>query len=115
MEHIYTVHTKLVEDKTYYFVKKFMRLTEFQGLADVVVGYGMHTNFEKACNIAGVADDAARKQLLLDLEKSTQPILPDIQATVQADKPKKNIQKHSVEIPATVNRWLFERGAEVLN
>jgi hypothetical protein len=115
MEHIYTVHTKLVENKTYYFVKKLMRLTEFKGLADVVVGYGMHTDFEKACKIAGVDDGEARKQLLIDLEKINQPILPDVQAPVQADKLKKNIQKRTVEIPETVNRWLFERGAEVLN
>ena len=101
MEHVYTVQTKLIQDKTYYFVKKFMSLPEFKGLADVVVGYGMHTNFEKACSIAGVNESICRKQLVLDLE--------------QQNKPKKPRVIHSIQIVDTVNRWLAERGAAVLN
>ena len=101
MEHLYTVHTKIIQDKTYYFVKKIMALPEFKGLADVVVGYGMHTDFEKACNIAGIDDNECRKQLLLELEESM--------------KPKKPVKKRSVQISESVNRWLAERGVEVLN
>ena len=71
MEHVYTVQTKIIHDKTYYFVKKILALPEFPGLAEVVVGYGMHTDFEKACNIAGIKDIASRQKLLLDLEKIT--------------------------------------------
>jgi hypothetical protein len=119
MEHLYTVHTKLIEDKTYYFVKKIMALPEFKGLADVVVGYGMHTDFEKACSIAGIDDSAASKQLLLDLEKSNQPAVPvqklQQDKPVQTDKPQKTIKKQPVQIDDTVNHWLTKRGAELLN
>ena len=115
MEHLYTVHTKLIQDKTYYFVKKIMTLPEFKGLADVVVGYGMHTDFKKACDIAGIDDGATREQLILDLEKSRHPYVPDTKPAVQEDKPQKNIQKRAIEIPEIVNRSLAERGIEVLN
>jgi hypothetical protein len=101
MEHLYTVHTKMIQDKTYYFVKKIMALPEFKGLADVVIGYGMHTDFEKACGIAGVDNSQARQQLLLELEERSKPP----QTTV----------RHSVQITDSVNRWLAERGSEVLN
>lgn len=115
MEHLYTVHTKLLQDKTHYFVKKIMALSEFKGLANVLVGYGMHTNFEKACSIAGIHDSTCRKQLLLELEERNLPCLPDRQATGQAGKAQKPMKKHSVQIADTVNRRLAERGAEVLN
>ncbi len=115
MEHLHTVHTKLIEDKTYYFVKKIMTLPEFKGLADVVVGYGMHTDFEKACRIAGIDDDATRKQLLLDFEKSKLPSVQAPQPEVQAEQPQRSIKKRTVEIPETVNRSLAQRGIEVLN
>lgn len=101
MEHVYTVHTKLIQNKTYYFVKKLMVLPEFEGLADVVIGYGMHTNFDKACSIAGIHDIACRKQLLLELE--------------ERNKPQKQRLKQSIQIAPAVNRWLAERGTELLN
>ena len=101
MEHVYTVHTKMIESKTHYFVKKLLAFTEFKGLTDVVVGYGMHTNFEKACSIAGINDTATRTRLLSDLEKQ--------------NKPQKSFKHRTVEITDTVNRWLAERGTEVLN
>jgi len=101
MEHFYTVHTKIIDDKTYYFVKKIMALPEFKGLADVVVGYGMHTNFEKACSIAGLHDTAKRQQLLLELEESKKVLIPE--------------KRHTVQITDSVNRWLTGFGTEVLN
>ncbi len=115
MEHLYTVQTKLIQDKTYYFVKKILSLPEFKELADVVVGYGMHTDFEKACTIAGIHDSACRKQLLIELEERNLPCLPDRLATGQAGKPQKPVERHSVQIADTVNRWLAERGVELLN
>lgn len=101
MEHIYTVYTKLIQDKTYYFVKKMMVIPELKGLANVVVGYGMHTNFDKACHIAGIDDSNCRKKLLLQLEEQ--------------NKPSKPVEKPSIHIADTVTRWLAGRGAEVLN
>lgn len=101
MEHLYTVHTKTIQNKTYYFVKKILKLTEFRDLADVVIGYGMHTDFEKACSIAGINDEASREQLLADLQQQKQP--------------KRETEKVSVEISEMINKWLAETGATVLN
>jgi hypothetical protein len=101
MEHFYTVHTKIIQDETHYFVKKIMALPEFKGLADLVVGYGMHTNFEKACSIAGLHDTATKQQLLLQLEERNKVHIPE--------------KQHTVQIADTVNRWLAGFGTEVLN
>ena len=101
MEHVYTVHTKIIQDKTYYFVKKLLTLPEFKGLADVLVGFGMHTNFEKACSIAGITDTANRNRLLSDLEAQT--------------KPQKTTERYTVQMKNTVNRWIAERGVELQN
>jgi len=113
MEHVYTVHTKLIHDTTYYFVKKMLTLPEFPGLADIVIGYGMHADFEKACNIAGIKDRACRHQLLSELEKRNLPAsCPQITNPVLPVKP---AAQHSIKIADMINRWLAERGTEVLN
>lgn len=101
MEHVYTVHTKLIEGKTYYFVKKIMTIPELGEAANLVTGYGMHTDFEKACSIAGIDDESARKKLLTEID--------------QLNKPKEPAKKPSVEISESVNKWLSEIGIAVLN
>lgn len=101
MEHLYTIDTKMLQGKLHYFVKKIMVLPEFKGLADIVIGYGMHTSFEKACSIADIHDAAIRQELLLKLE--------------ELNKPQQPAKPHKVKIAEMVNRWLVERGAEVLN
>jgi hypothetical protein len=109
MEYLYTVHTKLIDDKTYYFVKKLMAFSEFKGLTDVVVGFGMHTDFEKACRIAGIDDAECRKKLIHELEERSNP-------AEQAGNPLKPVEKkRTVEIDESVNRWFAMQGAEVLN
>jgi len=64
MENFYTSYTKTVQGKTYYFVKKFLKFPEFNNVPDVLVGYGMHTDFNKACSIAMIDDPTVRLQLL---------------------------------------------------
>jgi hypothetical protein len=64
MENIYTSYTKTVQGKTYFFVKKFLTFPEFNNVPDVLVGYGMHTDFDKACNIAMINDTKTKLQLL---------------------------------------------------
>jgi hypothetical protein len=68
MENFYTAYTKVVEGKTYYFVKKFLRFPEIKDLAPVLESYGMHTDFEKACAIAGVSDLKIKEQLLAEAQ-----------------------------------------------
>lgn len=41
-----------------------MKFPEFQNVPDVLVGYGMHTDFQKACSIATIHDLNIRQQLL---------------------------------------------------
>jgi hypothetical protein len=64
MENFYTSYTKTVQGKTYYFVKKFLKFPEFNNVPDILVGYGMHTDFNKACSIAMIDDPTIKLQLL---------------------------------------------------
>lgn len=67
MEHIYTSYCKKIQDTNFYFVKKFQVYPDFNYLPPVLEGYGMHTNFDKACKIAGINDMPVKKRLLLEL------------------------------------------------
>ena len=58
--------------KTYYFVKKFTAFPELKDVSPVLESYGMHTNFDKACSIAGITDAAVKQQLLHQAEENTQ-------------------------------------------
>ena len=117
MEHLYTVHTKIIQDKIYYFVKKLMVLSEFKGLADVVIGYGMHTDFEKACSIAGIDDTECRKKLLVQLEAvKPQPEQVKEPVTHRVADHKKSMDKGpAMEVSEMVHRWLVQHGTDVLN
>ena len=85
-----------------------MVIPEFKGLADVVVGYGMHTDFEKACSIAGIDDADCRKKLLRELEdRNTVPKF--------TEKAAAQTKKAPIQIAESVTRWLAGQGAEVLN
>lgn len=68
MENFYTSYSKVVQNKTYYFVKKFLKFPEFNNVPDVLVGYGMHTDFEKACGIAMIFDPKIRQKLLQEMD-----------------------------------------------
>ena len=94
-----------------------MTFPEFRGTADIQVGFGMHTNFEKACDISGIAinDIACRKQLLAELEQRHLPLIPNRQIILQTRDPRKHVEKDPLQITEMVNRWIAERGAEALN
>lgn len=72
METLYTAYTKLLDYKTYYFVKKFMAFPELKNVSPVLESYGMHTDFNKACSIAGVTDPIIKEKLLQQAEENTQ-------------------------------------------
>jgi hypothetical protein len=117
VEYLYSIYTKLVASETYFFVKKIMTFPEFQGTANVQVGFGMHTNFEKACDISGIAvnDIACRKRLLAELEQRNLPVIPKRKIVLQTSTPQKNTEKQSIQFTDMVNRWVTERGVEALN
>lgn len=54
MEHYYKAYTKLINDTTFYFVKKYTSYPEFQDTPAVLEKFGMHKNFKRACNLADV-------------------------------------------------------------
>ncbi len=72
MENFYTAYTKVIENKTYFFVKKFLAFPEYHNVSPVMESYGMHTDFNKACNIAGINDAGIREKLLIEAEGTVQ-------------------------------------------
>jgi len=54
METFYKAYTKTEQNKLYYFVKRYLSFPEYKDVEDILEGYGMHTDFDKACNIAGI-------------------------------------------------------------
>ena len=70
MENHYTAYTKVINDVTFYFVKKYKAFPEYKDVQPILEHYGMHTNFDKACQIAMVDDKAIKEQLLNDLEQN---------------------------------------------
>lgn len=72
MENFYTSYTKVIENKTYYFVKKYLIFPEFKNVDPVLESYGMHTDFNKACSIAMIQDPKIREQLLNEAQGTVQ-------------------------------------------
>jgi hypothetical protein len=72
MENYYTGYTKIIDNKTYYFVKKYIVFTAKENIPPVLENYGMHTDFNKACSIAQINDPAVRQQILSEIEGNIQ-------------------------------------------
>jgi hypothetical protein len=72
METFYTAYTKQLDFKIYYFVKKFTAFPELKNVPPVMESYGMHTDFNKACSIAGVVNEDIKAQLLMQAEGTRQ-------------------------------------------
>lgn len=68
MENFYNSYTKIIDNITYYFVKKYLSFPELKDVAPMLESYGMHTDFNKACNIAAIYDPKIREQLLKEAE-----------------------------------------------
>lgn len=73
METFYTAYTKLLDFKTYYFVKKFSAFPELKDVPPFMESYGMHTDFDRACSIAGLKDETIKAALLKQAAASRQP------------------------------------------
>ncbi len=63
MERYYTSYTKKINNTTYYFVKKYRRYTELKNSPAILESYGMHPDFNKACSIASIQDNAIKQRL----------------------------------------------------
>jgi hypothetical protein len=64
MENFYTAYTKVVQNTTFYFVKKYITFPEYKNVPGVLESYGMHSDFNRACEIASITDTEIRKHLL---------------------------------------------------
>ena len=62
MKHDYTVHSKTDRWYTPLLCQEADGFPEL-GAASIMAGYGMHADFDKARDIAGVDDPEARKKL----------------------------------------------------
>ncbi len=70
METIYTAYTKTLDCKTHYFIKKFTAFPELKNVSPILDAYGMHTNFDKACTIAGITNVLIKDQLLQQVQEN---------------------------------------------
>jgi hypothetical protein len=70
MENFYTAYTRVVQNTTFYFVKKYMTFPEYRDIPGVLESYGMHTDFNRACQIAQIDNKEIRNNLLADLENN---------------------------------------------
>ena len=68
MENFYTAYTRVVQNTTFYFVKKYLTFPEYKDVPGVLESYGMHTDFNRACKIAQINDKEIRNNLLANLE-----------------------------------------------
>ncbi len=69
MENVYTSYTKTVQNTTFYFVKKFIVFPDFKEIEPFLESYGMHTDFDKACEIALIKDDSIKEMLLKEMNE----------------------------------------------
>lgn len=72
METFYTAYTKFLDFKIYYFIKKYNSFPELKNVLPVLESYGMHTDFDRACNIAGIHDQEIKEMLLKEAEATIQ-------------------------------------------
>ena len=69
MENVYSCYTKTVNSTTFYFVKKFIVFPEFKEIEPLLESYGMHADFDKACEIALIKDAAIKEVLLNEIKE----------------------------------------------
>ena len=72
MEYSYNAYTKLIDNQTYFFVKKYLQFSELKDVEPILTNYGMHLDFYKACSIASINDPAIREQLFREANATIQ-------------------------------------------
>ncbi|HRN78689.1 MAG TPA: hypothetical protein PKY29_05780 [Ferruginibacter sp.] len=81
MEHIYSVHQKEINGVPTYFIKKFLTFPEQPGMPDIREGFGMHSNFDMACTLAGIdcnrIKSSLREQVDVVVEGKVIPLQPE--------------------------------------
>jgi hypothetical protein len=72
MEYNYSSYTKLINNETFYFVKKYLLFPEWEELTPVLVDYGMHADFYRACSIAAIYEPTLMIQLFKEAQATIQ-------------------------------------------
>lgn len=89
MKTFYTAYAKSIDGTTFYFVKSFQTFPEYKSVPPILLTYGMHTDFDRACSIAQITDREIKSQLLNEIEKSAASILPLYPAAAEVYKLKR--------------------------
>lgn len=78
MENIYLAYTKVINDATFYFVKKYTTFPELEDMPKVLDSMGMHRDFYRACDIAKIYEEAVINKLLDELHilPVTEKVIP---------------------------------------
>lgn len=64
MKTLYMAYSKSINGTTFYFVKTFQTFPEFKNVPPILESYGMHTRFDKACEIAQIYNRESQLNLL---------------------------------------------------
>lgn len=69
MEKNYTCYERLIDGKTFYFVKGYTYFPEHPEIPQILDHYGMHKDVLQACRIAGINDKAIINTLYRSVKK----------------------------------------------
>lgn len=75
---IYRAYTRVINERTHYFVKKYEAYSDVPGISPILIGLGMNVDFLKACELARVESDVAVQKMMdaLQLTNVSGRILP---------------------------------------
>lgn len=64
---IYRSYVRVVNGRSFYFVKKYETYADTQGVPPILISMGMHKDFLKACELAGVENEDTVHALMAEL------------------------------------------------
>lgn len=104
MEYVYAAYTKAIDNAPYFFVKKYVRYSEFQNAPAILESYGMHTNFGKACAIAKIEDVEIKNELFAQV----QPAFAELQKELAGQGAAEGLAVQSLRLkkPSPKNAFL---------
>ena len=106
MTTLYTAYAKPIDGIPFYFVKSFKTFPEYTTVPPILETYGMHTNFEQACEIAMVFDKDIQQKLLSEMESNiaSNNVLPLYPSVAEVY----NLKRRQISFPSILK--LFRLG-----
>lgn len=65
---IYKSYVRVVNGRSFYFVKKYETYTDTRSVPPILVSMGMHKNFLKACELANVENEETVRAMMSELD-----------------------------------------------